>query len=388
MRFAFTEQQMELRAAVRQVLDRECTVGDLRSIADNRTAPHHPGTHHPVGRSAERWAVLSEMGAPGLLVAEDHGGLGMTDVDLVGVLEEAGWASVPEPLAETAALAAPLLARAAEMAPEGGAVRELADRLLPQVASGELVATVGGVDPAAGGFATTTRPNPDVTQGTVCTDRVAGAGRAGLFLLAWDAPGNGWRVHAVERSAADVVDTPSVDGTRDLGTVEWTAWPHTVIASGDAAADLVADLVDRTAVAYAAELLGLAARMTTMAADYAKDRNQFGKPIGSFQAVKHHLANARVALEFARPATYRAADSLARRLPDRSEHASMAKAMASDAADLAGRVALQVHGAIGYTWECDLQLFMKRAWALSAAGGDAATHRARVLAAALGRLSR
>ena len=112
-----------------------------------------------------------------------------------------------------------------------------------------------------------------------------------------------------------------------------------------------------------------------MAATYAKERHQFGKPIGSFQAVKHQLADARVALEFARPATYRAAWSLATAQPTLSHDASMAKAMASDAADLSARVALQVHGAIGYTWECDLHFFLKRTWALSRAWGDADTHR-------------
>ena len=127
--------------------------------------------------------------------------------------------------------------------------------------------------------------------------------------------------------------------------------------------------------------------MITLAVDYAGQRRQFGGPIGSYQAVAHPLADTRVRLEFARPATYRAADSLARRLPDRSEHASMAKALASDAADLAANVALQTHGAIGYTWECDLHFFMKRTWALSPSWGDAATHRARVLSAALDRLS-
>jgi alkylation response protein AidB-like acyl-CoA dehydrogenase len=120
-----------------------------------------------------------------------------------------------------------------------------------------------------------------------------------------------------------------------------------------------------------------------MAADYARERHQFGRPIGSFQAVKHLLADARVGLEFARPPTYRAADSVARRLPGRSAHAAMAKALASDAAERAARAALQVHGAIGYTWECDLHLWMKRAWVLSSAWGDARTQRARVLRAAL-----
>jgi alkylation response protein AidB-like acyl-CoA dehydrogenase len=152
------------------------------------------------------------------------------------------------------------------------------------------------------------------------------------------------------------------------------------------AADAIVQLMaDRAAAGSAALLIGLADRMITMAADYARERQQFGKPIGSFQAVKHLLADARVKLEFARPATYRAAWSLATSQPTVSHDASMAKAMASDAADRAARVALQVHGAIGYTWECDLHFFMKRTWALSRAWGDAPTHRQLVLASIRGR---
>ena len=120
--------------------------------------------------------------------------------------------------------------------------------------------------------------------------------------------------------------------------------------------------------------------MIALAAEYAKERHQFGKPIGSFQAVKHLLAGAQVKLEFARPVVYAAAWAL-----DAGEHrsasrsASAAKAYASEAATEAARVSLQVHGAIGYTWECDLHLFLKRAWALAEAWGSAADHRRRLL---------
>ena len=162
--------------------------------------------------------------------------------------------------------------------------------------------------------------------------------------------------------------------------MHWPLESDTLLAYGVAAEAAVALLADRAAAGTAALLIGLAERMLAMAAAYAKERHQFGKPIGSFQAVKHLLANARVALEFARPATYRAAWSLATAQPTLSHDASMAKAMASDAADLAARVALQVHGAIGYTWECDLHFFLKQTWALSRAWGDAATHRRLVLA--------
>ena len=164
--------------------------------------------------------------------------------------------------------------------------------------------------------------------------------------------------------------------------MHWPLESDTLLAYGVAAEAAVSLLADRAAAGSAALLIGLAERMLAMAAAYAKERHQFGKPIGSFQAVKHLLADARVALEFARPATYRAAWSLATAQPTLSHDASMAKAMASDAADLAARVALQVHGAIGYTWECDLHFFLKQTWALSRAWGDAATHRRLVLAQA------
>ena len=130
----------------------------------------------------------------------------------------------------------------------------------------------------------------------------------------------------------------------------------------------------------------MAERMIEMTAEYAREREQFGQPIGSFQAVKHLLADALLRLEFARPAVYRAAWSVAHGEPTRARDASMAKAFASEAARAAARVALQVHGAIGYTWEHDLHLWMKRAWALAAAWGDAAWHRERVAQWLLGPL--
>jgi len=208
---------------------------------------------------------------------------------------------------------------------------------------------------------------------------------ADILLLACRDTESGWQLHAVPAASCQAWAMPALSSSRDLSTVQWPLASDTLLAYGVAAEAAAALLADRAAAGTAALLIGLADRMLAMAAAYAKERQQFGKPIGSFQAVKHLLANARVALEFARPATYRAAWSLATAQPTLSHDASMAKAMASDAADQAARVALQVHGAIGYTWECDLHFFMKRTWALSRAWGDAATHRRLVLAYALGR---
>jgi alkylation response protein AidB-like acyl-CoA dehydrogenase len=124
--------------------------------------------------------------------------------------------------------------------------------------------------------------------------------------------------------------------------------------------------------------------MLAMTVAYVSERRQFGVPIGSFQAVKHQLADALVELEFAKPLVWRAALSRSTGDPGASMHASMAKAVASDAAHTVGLAALQCHGAIGYTVECDLHLWLKRSWALRAQDGDAASHRRLVEAALLG----
>ena len=365
MDFAFSDEQEELRQLVRTVLDAECTPDALRAfeLADDD------------GRATlarDRWAVLAELGAPALVVPESAEGLGRSDVDLVGVLEEAGRACLPEPLLETAALAAPTLAalrpdRAAE-----AALRALVEDDAPFA--------VGGVDVTASGLVS---PSVVAADGMLRTPRVVGARDAAVLLLACRDDDSGWQLHAVPATSCTAHPTPALSATRDLSTVHWPLTSDTLLAYGVAAAAAVSLLADRAAAGTAALLVGLGERMVAMAATYAKERHQFGKPIGSFQAVKHELADARVALEFARPATYRAAWSLATAQPTLSHDASMAKALASDAADLSARVALQVHGAIGYTWECDLHFFLKRTWALSRAWGDADTHRRLVLAHAL-----
>ena len=362
MDFAFTDEQDALRQGVRTVLDTECSVDALRAfeLADED------------GRAElarNRWAVLAELGAPALVVPEAANGLGLGDVDLVGVLEEAGRACLPEPLLETAALAAPTLAA-----------------LLPDRAAAAARAALGedAVSFAVGGVAVTVdgvvSPTAVSADGTLRTPRVVGARDAAIALLACRDADSGWQLHAVPADSCTVYPTPALSSSRDLSTVHWPLDSETLLAYGVAAEAAVSLLADRAAAGSAALLVGLADRMLAMTATYAKERHQFGKAIGSFQAVKHQLANARVALEFARPATYRAAWSLATAQPTLSHDASMAKAMASDAADLAARVGLQVHGAIGYTWECDLHFFLKRTWALSRAWGDATTHRRLVLA--------
>jgi alkylation response protein AidB-like acyl-CoA dehydrogenase len=352
--FAFTEQQTEFQEAVRHVLAKECTPEDLRVSFD-----------HPTARTP-RWDTLTELGVVGLTVPEDRGGLGLGLVDLVPLLEEAGRVALPEPLLETTALAAPLLAEL------GGAGRaDLTTPWLEAIATGRAAAAVEATSGSAPGSGSGRPPEPERV--------VAGAVGADLLVLTTAGDGTGPEIHVVGGDAADVRPVSSLDPTRRLGLPRWVPDDATRLAAGPEARAAMARTADRAAVATAAELLGLADRMIAMAAGYAKERHQFGKPIGSFQAVKHLLAGARVQLEFARPVVYAAAWALDEAQPDASRAASVAKAYASDAANEAARVSLQVHGAIGYTWECDLQLFLKRAWALASAWGSAADHRARVL---------
>jgi alkylation response protein AidB-like acyl-CoA dehydrogenase len=365
MDFAFSDDQGELRRAVRSVLDAECTVAALRALQS--ASPEQRGSD-----ARARWRVLSELGAPSLLVPESAGGLGLDDTDLVGILEEAGWAALPEPLLETAAIAAPVLATLLP-APAAAAA-------LHAVVADHATIAIGGIVLTDDGPISPTTVSPD---GLLTTPHVVGGRDAAFLMLACRDADSGWQLHAVPSAACTIEPTPSLDPARDLSTVHWPLSSDTLLAYGVAAEAVVQLMADRAAAGLAALLIGLADRMITLGADYAKERKQFGQPIGSFQAVKHLLANARVALEFARPATYRAAWSLASAQPSLSHDASMAKAMASDAADLAARVALQVHGAIGYTWECDLHFFMKRTWALSRDWGDAATHRRLVLEAVI-----
>lgn len=291
----------------------------VRTFLENECPPKvvRDAWTNETGRSG-LWPRLGEMGVLGVLAPEAQGGFGGDELDLVLLLEETGRAALPEPIVEHAAVALPVL--------DG--------TRLAAAAAGDLTVTVAP-------------PSGLVPYG------------ADADLVLVDA-------ELVEPAALSLQPHESVDGSRRLFATATPPSSMSVAAS------------DRAALGVAAQLIGLAERMLTMTVDYAKERRQFGVSIGSFQAVKHHLANVALALEFARPLVYRAAWSIAQEDDARSVHVGMAKARASEAALLAGRVALQVHGAIGYTTEYDLHLFLKRTWALAASWGDAAWQSDRV----------
>jgi len=362
--FSFSNEQIELRQNVHRALEHAFTVTALRAsnevVAEQRSI-----------MAARRWAVLAALGAPALLVPASAGGRGRSEVDLVVVLEEAGWAALPDPLLETAGLAGPMLAALLPAPAAADALRALLEENVPLA--------VGGIDVGPAGPSSPTTISAD---GILHTPRVVGWRDATVFLLACRDPDSGWQLHAVPAHACTTQGTPTHDPGRDVATVHWPLSADTLLAYGVAAEASVGVLADRAAAGSAALLNGLADRMITLAVDFAKEHRQFGRPIRSFQTIKNLLAHAALKLEFSRPATYRAAWSLASAQSTVSHDASMAKALASEAAELAARVALQVHGDAGYSWECDLHFFMKRTLALSKAWGDASTHRQLVLAQA------
>jgi alkylation response protein AidB-like acyl-CoA dehydrogenase len=346
MRFAFSDDQLLLQSTVRDFLKKECTPEVVRALWASES-----------GHDAVLWSRLAELGVPGALVPDAHGGMGLDERDLVLLLEEAGRAALPAPVVATAAVGAPLLRDAGRRPddPEGQALRalRLADAWLPRVAAGDAILAVGL--PA----------NPFVTD----------AGVADLLLLA-----HGDEVHAVERSATTLTHQLANDPARRLFSVAWTPSAATRIASGDAARSLIDAAFDRGALACAAQAIGVADQLLAIAVGFAGQRQQFGRPIGSFQALQHRLADAKVKLEYARPVVYKAAHSVATGAAQRAVDVSHAKIAATEAAAFAARVALQVHGAIGYTWEQDLHIWMRRAWSFEREFGDAAFHLDRVSA--------
>jgi alkylation response protein AidB-like acyl-CoA dehydrogenase len=340
MRFAFTDEQLLFRDAVRDLLAKECPPDEVRAAWD---APADAPVHE------RRWKALAEMGVIGLMVPERHGGMGLTELDLVLLLEETGRVALPEPIVGTAAVGAPLLAEVA--------TSELAAEWLPRVVTGDVVVLV-----QAGG-------KPSFSY----------AAESDLLVMV-----SRDEVHAVPTAEVTLTPQRSVDASRRPALVDWHRKPDTLVASGPAGWAAVNRAFDRGVLATAAQLVGLADRMIAMTVDYVKEREQFGVPVGSFQAVKHQLADAYLQLEFARPVVYRAAYSMTHDLADRSRDVSMAKVYAADAAHHAARVALQCHGAIGYTVEADLHLFMKRAWALEPMWGGVRWHLDRVAASVIG----
>jgi alkylation response protein AidB-like acyl-CoA dehydrogenase len=358
-----------LRAAARDFLDKECRSSFVRRLMESEDA-----------HDEALWRKLAEMGWTALGIPEEYGGVG-SFLDLVVVLEEAGRSLLPGPFFSTMGLAVPLLL-------EAGTDNQKR-RVLPAIASGEARATVAVTEPS-------------------------GRWDAGGISLRADRSGDGWRLEGIKLFVPDaavadhIVIAARTRGEQDpeegvtlflvsgkpaglsvtpLKTMDMTRrWYEVRCESLQLADDAVMGrpgagwaalkrALEWGSAALCAEMVGGAQQVLDTSVEYAKTRQQFGRPIGVYQAVSHKLANMLLEVESARSATYYAAWSVDADAPDRALATSMAKAYASDAYRHAAGDGIQVHGGIGFTWEHDMHLYFKRAKASEVTLGDATYHR-------------
>ena len=359
MDFEFSAEQTALRDLAREFLGREWTPARLRAAIETES-----------GYDQGFWREMARLGLQGIPIPERYGGQGLGMVELALLLDEMGRHAYCGPYFATALLAASLI--------EAGGSEEQRRRWLTAIARGELRATVAlyEQDPA---------PRLDGLSARIDRDRVAGVKRfvphaasADLILVV----GGGGRVLAVERGAPGMAiePTPTMDPTQRDALIRFEDTPGESLPGRDGA---VETMLRRAAVGASAEMVGAARRSMEMSVAYARTREQFGQPIGAFQAVKHMCAEMLDEVEHSHAALYYAAWAQDAAAPDAGLAASVAKSFVSESARKVCGDAIQVHGGIGFTWEFDLHFFFKRAKHYEPLWGDADFHRERVLDLAL-----
>jgi alkylation response protein AidB-like acyl-CoA dehydrogenase len=360
MYFDLTDEQQAIRSTARDFLAARYKSERIRELAESEN-----------GFEQSDWEEMAELGWPGLALPEEWGGQGLGIVDLAVLFEEMGYALAPSPLLSSAVAGLALAANGTD---------EQRERWLRPLAAGEARGTVALFDAGApatiGGFEMEARADGDgvVLDGEKVL--VMDAASADFFLVAT----SDGRRHLVERGAdgVSVVAEKSIDLTRRLYSVGFDGVRVDAGATLNGAQADYLPVLWRACVAIAAESTGVAQRTMEMAVAYAKDRQQFGRPIGAYQAVSHRCAQMLLETENSRSAVYGAAwaaDAEPESLP---LAASMAKAYASDAGWRVPDASIQAHGGIGFTWEHDLHFFLKRGKANAASFGDARWHRDRV----------
>lgn len=357
--YVFTEEQAQLRAAVRKFSADNFDEQSVRTLMES-DPPFDPKV----------WARLgAELGVLGLSVPEADGGVGGTLVDQAVAVEELGASLATGPLFGTVYLAIPALVAASS--------GEARDGLLAELVEGARTAAFAVPDEAGVLGDVTVTADGDTLTGTV--ERVVDGGAADDLLVA--AKGSdGIALYAVDAASDGVTRTPLVtlDLTRPQATVELAGVTGRLIAGPDEADRVITHALQVGSALLAVEQVGAAQHLLDLAVEYAKTRLQFGRPIGSFQAVKHKLADLLVDVEHARSAAYHAVWALADGSDDPALATSIAQATASAALAKVAADTIQVHGGIGFTWEHQAHLYFKRATTDAALLGSAEQHRSRV----------
>jgi alkylation response protein AidB-like acyl-CoA dehydrogenase len=362
MDFAFSDEQEELGRTVRAFLTHTSPETETRRLMET-----------PEGFDRALWRRMgSELGLQGLAVPEEYGGAGCGPVEVGVVMEEMGRALLCAPFLSSAVLATTTLLRCAD--------EDARKRLLPGLASGELVGTLALTEDSARWDTAGVRLTARESNGSWLLNghkMFVLDGATADVVLTVARTGDGIGVFCVDGDATGLTRAPlpTMDPTRRQARLDYQDVPATRLRTHSDGWDLVSEVLDRAAVALAAEQVGVASRALDMAVEYAKVRHQFGRPIGSFQAVKHLLADVLLEVESARAAAHYALLASENEDPELPAVASLAKAFCSDACVQATEENIQVHGGIGFTWEHPAHLYLKRAKTSQLLFGDPAYHR-------------
>ena len=354
MNFDLTDDQRAIKRTANEFLASRYKPEVMRELAEGER-----------GFTDEQWQELSELGWPGVMIPEDDGGLGLGAIELLVIQEEMGYALAPSPLFSTVSAALLLAAAGTD---------EQRERWLGPLAAGEARGTIAVWDERSGWAPD--RSEIETQNGALSAIKVAVPDAASAdFVIVAGADGTHF---VVETGVPGVTITPTkaLDPTRKLFTVELDQAPADPLAGGRG--EQLAHAYATIVTALAAESVGVAQRALEMAVAYAKDRKQFDRPIGSYQAVSHRCAQMLLEVEGARSLAYWAGWALDHEPSTAPRAASMAKAYAGDAAFRIAASALQVHGGIGFTWEHDLHFYLKRGKANAHAFGDSRWQRDRV----------
>jgi alkylation response protein AidB-like acyl-CoA dehydrogenase len=373
MNFGFNEEQELLRSTARKFFDNECGSETVRKLMEG-----------PEGMTPDLWKKLAEQGWLGLIVPDEHGGMGLGIVDLVVLMEEMGRAVVPGPFFSTVLLGGLAILEAGTEAQKKA--------WLPRLASGDARATLAWMEPTADlgargitlpatakGGGHTLNGTKLFVQDAHTADVLVVAARTTSGKTAED----GISLFLVPKGSAGLTVTllPTMDQTRKLCEVTFkdvAVGPDALMGQAGSGWAPLARVIDRATVGLCAEMCGGAQKVLDMTVEYAKIRQAFGRPIGSYQGVKHKAADMLVDVENSKSITYYAAWAMDEGVAEGPLAVSMAKAYVSDAYRRVSGAGIQLHGGIGFTWEHDLHLYFKRAKGSEFTFGDATWHRERV----------
>jgi alkylation response protein AidB-like acyl-CoA dehydrogenase len=362
MNFAFTDEQEELRKTVRSFLENKSSEEAVREQMETDD-----------GFDPAVWGQMGEqMGLQGLSIPEEFGGSGYGFVELGIVLEEMGRALLCAPFFSTAVLAANTLLQSGDDAAKA--------KYLPGIASGETIATLAYVEPSGkwdeSGITMQATKSDDGYTLSGTKSFVLDGNTAGLILVAAKTDA-GTSLFAVQGDASGLTKTnlSTMDQTRKQAKLDFDNTPAELIGEDGKGWDTLETVLDLAAVALAAEQVGGAQKVLEMAVDYAKVRVQFGRPIGSFQAIKHKCADMLLEVESAKSAAYYGMWCASEMNDELASTASLAKAYCSEAYFHAAAENIQIHGGIGFTWEHPAHLYFKRAKSSELLFGDPTYHR-------------